>query len=148
MLPDFNAKDRDIWDGIFQNVPGAWMAAPPSVHMTDCLEFFKPRNVETVLDAGCGVGRWSIFLARHGFLVSGCDFSENAIRFAREWATRERLAAEFDVAPVTAIPFNGEIFDGVVAALVLDSLSRREMAIAIDGFHDRLRRGGLLYALF
>jgi 2-polyprenyl-3-methyl-5-hydroxy-6-metoxy-1,4-benzoquinol methylase len=147
MTGDFNTQNRAKWEAAFENVSysaGEQLLLP----MQDCVEFFKPRNVGTILDVGCGTGEWARYLARQGFLVSGFDFSENAVRIATERANRERIAAEFETAPVTAIPFSFEVFDAAVASLVFDVLSRRETAITIDALHERVRRGGLLFTLF
>ncbi len=113
----------------------------------DCVDYFKPRNVGTILDVGCGTGDWALFLARQGFLVSGYDPSEDAVREARARADRDRIAAEFEVGPIHQPPYV-EVFDAAVAALSLDRLSRSEMAITVDAIHERVRRGGLIYVLF
>lgn len=44
-----------------------------------------------VLDMGCGPGRHSLELARRGFAVTGVDFTERFIAFAREQAAKEGL---------------------------------------------------------
>ncbi len=50
-----------------------------------------------LLDMGCGPGRHSLELARRGVFVTGVDFTEGFIQFAREEAEREGLSerAEF-----------------------------------------------------
>lgn len=49
-----------------------------------------------VLDMGCGPGRHSLEMARRGIGVTGVDFTEGFIRFAREQAETENLSgAEF-----------------------------------------------------
>lgn len=44
-----------------------------------------------VLDMGCGPGRHALELARRGFQVTGVDFTEKFIQFARETAQAEGL---------------------------------------------------------
>lgn len=145
---DFNVRDQAQWNRLFEEIPAEWTQAGPSLPMVECAEFLKPRNVSSVLDAGCGIGRWALYLSQQGFEVKGFDFSENAVRFAEDWTLGQNQLVELEVAPLTAPPFAGEIFDAVIAALVLDSLSRREMMMAIDALSLRLRRGGIFYALF
>ncbi len=45
---------------------------------------------------GCGVGIWSIFLAKNGISIKGVDFSKNAIDYANNWAKEEKINAIFD----------------------------------------------------
>jgi 2-polyprenyl-3-methyl-5-hydroxy-6-metoxy-1,4-benzoquinol methylase len=47
------------------------------------------------LDIACGEGRNSIFLARHGFRVTGIDISDAGIAKAERLALAERLEIEF-----------------------------------------------------
>ncbi|AAR34009.1 methyltransferase domain-containing protein [Geobacter sulfurreducens] len=47
------------------------------------------------LDIACGEGRNSIFLARHGFAVTGLDISPVGLDKARRWAAREKLSVDF-----------------------------------------------------
>lgn len=143
-----NEIDRAIWDGIFIDVPAWWRTAPPSRAMTDCTGFFTARGVRSVLDLGCGIGRWAMHLGRAGFDVSGSDFAPNAVAYARAWAEEEGLPLRFACCPVTGTPFPGETFDGVVAALVLDNIARQEMTVAIERMQAALRPGGVAFCLF
>ncbi|MBN3038757.1 MAG: class I SAM-dependent methyltransferase [Candidatus Omnitrophica bacterium] len=43
-------------------------------------------KVKTILDVGCGSGRYSVALAKVGADVTGIDFSENMLAIARELA--------------------------------------------------------------
>lgn len=47
------------------------------------------------LDIACGEGRNSIFLARHGFRVTGIDISETGLDKARRWAEQEGVPVDF-----------------------------------------------------
>ncbi len=48
-----------------------------------------------VLDLGCGPGLYSTYLARAGAKVTGIDFSENSIRYARAQAEAEGLSIHY-----------------------------------------------------
>lgn len=43
-----------------------------------------PRN-SRVLDGGCGLGEWTVFLAAQGYDVVGIDISADTVRRLREW---------------------------------------------------------------
>lgn len=148
---DFGSRreqNRAAWDRIFAEVPQDWFKAPPSQAMLDCADFLKSEGVSSVLDLGCGIGRWSVHLARAGLSVSGIDHAPNAVRHARRWADAEGLDIRFACRSVTQEAFPGEAFDAAVAALVLDNVEREEMRQAIGRMFAALRPDGLAFCLF
>lgn len=68
------------------------------------------RSGARVLDAGCGAGRMSRYLADRGAHVEGVDLSPNMVRMAR----RDHPDLTFAVAPLTALPYPDHAFDGVL----------------------------------
>lgn len=67
-----------------------------SSFLVEQIDFIK--NVcpgRKALDIACGEGRNSIFLARHGFHVTGLDISDAGIAKARRWAEEEGLDVAF-----------------------------------------------------
>jgi ubiquinone/menaquinone biosynthesis C-methylase UbiE len=63
-----------------------------------------------VLDAGCGTGRVSRYLADRGCRVDGVDLSPGMIGMAR----RDHPDLPFAVGSLTALPYRDEQFDGVM----------------------------------
>jgi len=63
------------------------------------------------IDAGCGVGRWSIRLAERGATVVAFDLSRGMVREAKKRAARKSLNSNIDfiVASVTDIPLRNDI---------------------------------------
>ena len=55
------------------------------------------------LDLGCGAGRNSVYLARHGWDVTGVDFVEHAITRARARAVAEGLQVRFVHGDITRL---------------------------------------------
>ncbi len=148
-METYNANDLRSWENLFETIPvGFWRSAPPSKAMEACLDFFNQHNVKTVLDVGCGVGRWAVYLAKHGLQVKGTDFSERAIEIARKWALDERLNIEFTRRTLTEPAYPHEKFQGVVAALILDNVSPGEMLTGIEQIRESLDDDGCLFALF
>ena len=75
--------------------------------------FFKRSN--TILDAGCGIGRHTIKLGELGFNVLGIDSSPLYIKVAQEEAESKKLSnVSFFVRDVRNINFSNE-FDGVIS---------------------------------
>lgn len=140
--------NQAIWNRIFADVPAEWYTAPPSRAMVECTDFLRSGGARSVLDLGCGIGRWSVHFARAGMIVSGVDYAPNAVSLARRWAESEGLGIRFACRTVTAEAFPGETFDAVVAALVLDNITREEMGAAIERMRAALHPGGLAFCLF
>lgn len=65
----------------------------------------------TSLELGCGVGRFSRYMAQRGVRATGVDFSPVAIAKAREQASQEDTGPEFLVGDVTHLDALGERFD-------------------------------------
>src|SRR5687768_12849943 len=38
-----------------------------------------------ILDGGCGMGEWTVFLAQRGFILVGADISEHTVERLRGW---------------------------------------------------------------
>jgi len=72
------------------------------------IELLQLPKGAAILDVGCGTGRHSVALARHGFAVTGIDLSEDMLEKARERAAAadeqvtfvQSDAAKFDSEPV------------------------------------------------
>ena len=78
------------------------------------------------LDLGCGVGDNAIFLARHGFTVTGIDFAPSAIARARQKAREADVTVEFLVEDLTRIRRVRGPFDLLVDYGTLDDLNARQ----------------------
>jgi SAM-dependent methyltransferase len=77
-------------------------------------ERLLPKNGR-ILEAGCGIGRWVVWLRRRGFHAVGMDFSEEALR---------RVVAHVPDTPVAradlfAIPAADATFDAILSLGVL-----------------------------
>lgn len=144
----YNRNDLIIWEKVFENIPSEWKKVEPSDSMNDCLNFFKQNNIHTVLDLGCGIGIWSIFLGKYGLTVKGVDFSKNAIKFAREWSKKEKINVVFECSPLINHSFKKILFDGIVAAKILDNISKLEFVEVKRGILSNLKMNGILFCLF
>jgi SAM-dependent methyltransferase/GNAT superfamily N-acetyltransferase len=101
----------------------------------------------TLLDAGCGNGRYAVELARRGFVVTGVDRSPALLEeaAARERATGNALSVKFERADILASAA-GSGYDVVLCRGVLNDLVGAEERVAVfAAFSRALRpRGALL----
>ncbi len=87
-------------------------------------EFLGDLPERHVVEYGCGLGRFSILLARAGARVSAFDISEGSIEAARAWATSLGLAdrIDFRVAAGENLPYEDGSFDLAFGKAVLHHL--------------------------
>lgn len=101
---------------------------------------------KAVLDVGCGVGRWSLELARRGARVTGIDLApsmlEEARRRGRAGGVAERCTFQHE--DVTRFDL-GRTFDLVLAVTVLQHvMDDRSLAAAAASLSRHVARGGAL----
>ncbi len=70
---------------------------------------------ERVLDVAAGNGNATLAAARRGCLVTSTDYVAGLLERGAERARAERLAVDFQVADVEALPFGDASFDAVVS---------------------------------
>lgn len=158
--------DRTKWNGRYAD-DGYFLGTRPSPFLVQNVGLIRSLSPGTAaLDIACGEGRNSIYLARHGFSVTGVDISPVGIAKAVRWAAAERLAISFVTADLDVglpagrwdliVNFNfllRELFPRAVAALnpggvmVVDTILDTPSLV---GFHNRafLLRPGELAGLF
>jgi len=111
--------------------------------------WLRVRPGTSVLDVGCGVGRWCRELARRGARVTGVDFSPTMIAEARRRAAARGVLARCrflvqDLAHLDA----GEKFDLVLSVTVLQHvLDPQALRGALSRMAAHLARGGTLVLL-
>lgn len=73
------------------------------------------RKGAKVLDAGGGIGRFSIPLSRMGFDVTLVDYSERSLEEALKHARREKRRIKTVFADLRCLPFDSGEFDALIA---------------------------------
>lgn len=98
----------------------------------------------TILDAGCGTGRYVIELARRGYHICGVDRSPELIAIAQNRALHAAVHPEFMIADLLAVAFT-RLFDAILCRGVLNDLVEESDRVAIfQQFAAWLRPGGIL----
>tara|TARA_R110002167_G_scaffold30424_2_gene100483 strand:+ start:51058 stop:51693 length:636 start_codon:yes stop_codon:yes gene_type:complete len=81
--------------------------------------FAKTKDVHKVLDAPCGVGRASIWLAQQGKQVTGIDLGEAALALAAELAQKAGVNAQFESQDIFALTYADKAFDATLCFRLL-----------------------------
>lgn len=92
-------------------LPDTRAEAPLDLAMIDAFaEAVTSGDNARVLDAGCGAGRMSRYLAGRGCLVEGIDLSSRMVALAR----RDRPGLTFTVGSLTELPYPDDQFAGMM----------------------------------
>jgi SAM-dependent methyltransferase len=94
----------------------------------------------TIVDAGCGTGRHSAFLAERGFDVVGIDSSEQMIEVARSRTDKPTFQVGDLLSWRPASPVDGVLCRGVLN----DFTNEADRQLGLDSLWQMLRPGGLL----
>ncbi len=97
-----------------------------------------------ILDAGCGVGRYTIPLAMREYDVTGVDISGFAITELDNVRLRRNMKMGLAAADVCHLPFRNSTFDAVAAFGVLQHLLEKERSTVLSEFARVLVPGGTL----
>jgi SAM-dependent methyltransferase len=96
-----------------------WDGHPLAQSLTDLIEGSSPNSMPspgTALDLGCGTGDNAVYLARHGWRVTGVDYVDKPLTKAR--AKAGTLPVTFSKADVTQLSSSGI---GTGFGLIIDS---------------------------
>jgi 2-polyprenyl-3-methyl-5-hydroxy-6-metoxy-1,4-benzoquinol methylase len=106
-------NDKWKWNERYSG-DGFYLGPAPSRFLAENIALIK--NLvpgEKVLDIACGEGRNSIFLAHHGFKVTGLDISEEGLCKANTWAISEGLSVSFHCVDMESYEFS-EAYDLII----------------------------------
>jgi 2-polyprenyl-3-methyl-5-hydroxy-6-metoxy-1,4-benzoquinol methylase len=95
--------------------------------------FLRQAAHKRVLDVGCGIGRWSLWMASHGATVTGADLSPTMIAEARRRAGERGLSdrCQFQIADLAELNLSSQhdfIFGVTVLQHILDD-ARLDLAV-------------------
>lgn len=93
---DYVAKFDDIYNHVSQettlsNLVTKVFRKSMRKRMLNSFEDLKDQDIKSILDIGCGSGRYSNILAKKKDFVTGIDFADNMIQFAKKQADMENL---------------------------------------------------------
>jgi len=87
----------------------------------------RARPEGTMLDIGCGIGRWSVEFARRGHDVTAVDLSPRMIERAKARAREAGVTCRFEVSDAASLAL-GRRFDLILCVTVLQHMTEPDAA--------------------
>lgn len=102
----------------------------------------KKTEKPSLMDLGCGPGLYAERFYRKGFKVTGIDFSERSVHYAKDSANKQRLAIDYLYQNYLGISYR-EQFD-IITLIYCDFgvLSDAERSLLLDKVYQALKPGG------
>lgn len=113
------------WDRRYAVSELVWTAEPNRFVAAEVADLPAGR----ALDLGCGEGRNAVWLAEHGWRVTGVDFSRVALDKARRLAESRGVEVDWVGADVLAYPAEPAVFDLVLVAYLQLSADERRRVV-------------------
>jgi len=136
------------WDEVFAN--REWGKYPPEELVRFTARSFYAaidRSRVKILDAGCGPGACSWYLAREGFAVYGLDGSRVALTKARNRLFAENLTASLMRGEFASFPFKDQSFDGVIDICAIQQNRATEIRKIFAEIGRVLKSGGKMFSM-
>ena len=131
--------DDNFWSGYFKVYDALNTVATYTDLLDRVCQGLKPEVGELVLDVGSGTGNLALKLGDLGCRVVGMDFCRQGLE--------RHKAKDAECCVVLAdlrngLPFQADLFDGIVCNNVLYALSQDEQVQVVKEFHRVLKPGG------
>lgn len=133
-------KTVEYYNENAQNFFETTVNADMSLQLNDFIKLLPAEGC--VLDAGCGSGRDSFILIKHGFRVEAFDASEEMCKRASDLIGQRVRLCRFE-----ELDYSNR-FDGIWACASLLHVTRKVMPEVLRRIHKALKEKGILYASF
>lgn len=143
-------KSEELWKKLHEE--SRYRPKYPSENVVQYIFRNFERNGQTkVLDLGCGAGRHVMFMANEDVVPYGVDFSSEGVQWTKERLReigRDEYVDNIKVGNLTDIPFDDEMFDGIICYGTLYYLTYEDAKAAIAEIKRVLKRNtGKIYLL-
>ena len=141
---------KSQWEYIYQTIPQhqiPWETGEASPDLATLIHEKILKKGTKVLDAGCGLGTQTCFMALNGAVATGIDISETAVKKAREQMLKENYTAHFVVGDVCKMPMPNASFEFVYDRGCYHHLSPIERMDYVKEVHRVLVPGGIFHLL-
>ncbi|MGE5328829.1 MAG: class I SAM-dependent methyltransferase [Deltaproteobacteria bacterium] len=137
---------NEIWEQIHQEQEWGKYPSEEVIRFV-ARNFYKRNRAETkLLDAGCGAGAITWFLAREGFNVYAFDGSGAAIDKAGKRLLEEGLEAELMVCDAADINYKNEYFDGIIDSAMIYANTVKNIKRILKELYRVLKKDGKFFS--
>ncbi len=148
--------DNKGWENIYKELGIVQREIMPCVKRFIDLLLHEKKKTLVLLDAGCGTGRHTIFMAENllsqrSIHIESFDISQEAIEIVNEVIKKTGILKNCNVSMRTFIndldkglPYQDEYFDGIVSTLVVEHGRMKQIRKWIEDIRRVLRKGSLL----
>jgi len=133
------------WDASYHHGPAPWDIGRPQPAIVRVAD--EGGITGAVLDAGCGTGENTLYVAALGLPVLGVDVAETALAMAREKAEARGLKAEFLAADAFRLDGLGRKFDTVLDCGMFHTCDKDERPVYAASLASVTELGATLYVL-
>jgi len=143
-MSDKPIETSPVWDQVFKYEGRYFKMVHEDIPQLS--EIFKERNVERILDLGCGSGRHVIHFAKQGFEVFGLDHAPTGLAMARDWLANEELSADLNLGEMTQpLPYEDEFFDAIISIQVIHHARFAAIQKIVSELERVLKPNGFLF---
>ena len=90
------------------------------LRMSCIANLLDPKTGEKILDAGCGPGLYTLYMARNGTDMYGADLSREKIESAKRISRKLNIDINFSTISIKQLSYEDEMFDKLVCSEVLE----------------------------
>ena len=138
-----SAKDYVPFDWNAVNDKTQWLE--PCEESWYYAEKWRREGRKTILDLGCGLGRHSVFFAKHGFTVTAMDISEDALSFLKKYSKEQGTDIECVQADMESMPFEDASFDAIFSIYAAGHADTAGMHRIMNEIKRILKPGGEVF---
>jgi ubiquinone/menaquinone biosynthesis C-methylase UbiE len=132
------------WNRIFKEQGKVFLK--PQEDIPRIVKLFKKKGVKKILDLGCGSGRHTVYLAKHGFEVYGIDIALKGIKITKDWLKKEKSRANLKVGNIyKKLPYPNNFFDALISTQTLHHNTINNIRKLIKEIERVLRDDGFLF---
>lgn len=105
-------------------------------------KILKQYKIKTVLDLTCGTGSQVLWLAKHGYQVTGSDLSPNLLKISKSKAQKEKIKVKLLEGDMYTIRV-GQFDAAITIFNAVGHLTKASFEKAMRNIHRNLNKGGL-----